>query len=393
MTLGVSSMSFIYLDHHATTPCDPRVLEAMLPWFVDAYGNPGSGHYLQGAGAREAVARAREQVAQLIGASPKEIVFTSGATESDNTAVIGVARAQAHAGKHIICTNIEHSAVLDSCRFLESEGWEVSYLPVDNSGRLKAVQVADAIRDDTTLVSIILANNEIGVIQPVAEIGALCRERGVTFHTDAAQALGRIPVDVGELGVDLLSLTAHKMHGPKGIGALYIRRGRPRVKVEPIIHGGRHERGMRSGTLAPHQIVGFGKTCEIALAEIQNGEPERLGMLRDRLWQGLNDRIDGIRINGCPENRLPNNLNVCIQGVEGKALLMGIRDLAVSSGSACNTENLRPSHVLVALGIPDDDQHTSIRFGLGRFNTQEEVDFAISLVAEKVEALRAMSPV
>ena len=383
----------IYMDNHASTPVDPRVFDAMRPFLEEHFGNPASSSHTFGWIAGEAVARAREQVAELIGASTKEIVFTSGATESDNTAVIGVARAQAHAGKHIICTNIEHSAVLDSCRFLESEGWEVSYLPVDHCGRLKTAQVADAIRDDTTLVSIILANNEIGVIQPVAEIGALCRERGVTFHTDAAQALGRIPVDVGELGVDLLSLTAHKMHGPKGIGALYIRRGRPRVKVEPIIYGGRHERGMRSGTLATHQIVGFGKTCEIAMEEIDSGEPERLALLRDRLWQGLNDRIDGIRINGCPENRLPNNLNVCIQGVEGKALLMGIRDLAVSSGSACNTENLRPSHVLVALGIPDDDQHTSIRFGLGRFNTREEVDYAISLVADKVEALRAMSPI
>ncbi len=382
----------IYMDNHASTPVDPRVFEAMTPYLTEHFGNPASTNHAFGWHAGESVERAREQVAALIGASPKEVTFTSGATESDNTAVIGVARACQSLGRHIVVSPIEHNAVLGSCRYLERKGIETTVLPIDSSGVVKVEDVVAALRDDTILVCVMMANNEIGTVQPIAEIGAVCRERGILFHVDVAQALGRIPVDVNALNADLMALTAHKMHGPKGIGALWVRRTRPRVKLEPLIYGGKHERGLRSGTLATHQIVGFGKAAELGAAALVDGEVERLKAMRDRLWEGLHAGIDGISINGSMEHRLPHNLNVSIVGVEGTALLMAIRDIAVSSGAACNSENLKPSHVLVAIGVPDDAMHTSIRLGLGRFNTEEEVEYVIERLCSEVKRLREMSP-
>ncbi len=382
----------IYMDNHASTQVDPRVFEAMVPFLTNHFGNPASSNHSFGWTAGEAVERAREQIAALVNASPKEITFTSGATESDNTAIIGTARANRDKGRHIVLSPIEHSAVIDSCRYLEREGWDVTTLPIDASGVVKVADVEAVLREDTVLVSLMLANNEIGTVQPVSEVGAICRERGILLHTDVAQALGRIPVDAQALNADLMALTAHKMHGPKGIGALFVRRTRPRVRVESLIHGGQHERGLRSGTLASHQIVGFGKTAELGAEDLVNGEVERLAALRDRLWAGLQDGIEGISLNGSLEHRLPHNLNVSIPNVEGNALLMALRDIAVSSGSACNSANLAPSHVLVAIGVPDDAMHTSIRFGLGRFNTPEEVETVIVRFTEEVVRLRAMSP-
>ncbi len=382
----------IYFDNQATTPVDPRVLEAMLPYLKEHFGNPASRSHVFGWRAREAVDRAREQVAELIGATPKEIIFTSGATESDNLAVIGAARFHKRKGRHIVTTAIEHKAVLDSCHYLEREGFEVTYVGVDSSGVVDPQEVADAIRDDTVLVSVMLANNEIGTVQPVAEIGRTCRERGVLFHCDAVQGLAYLPIDVKEMHVDLMSISAHKMYGPKGIGALYVRRGRPRVRLEPLIHGGGHERGLRSGTLATHQIVGLGKAAELARQAIAEGEPERIRALRDRLWDGIRSRLEQVYVNGSMEHRLPNNLNVSFAYVEGEAMMMAIKDVAVSSGSACTSASLEPSYVLRALGVDEELAHTSIRFGLGRFNTAEEVDYVIDLVVEKVNWLREMSP-
>ncbi|MEC8193657.1 MAG: IscS subfamily cysteine desulfurase [Myxococcota bacterium] len=382
----------IYLDNNATTPCDPRVAEAMWPYLTEAYGNAASKNHAYGWEAKDAVEHAREQVANLIGGDAKEIVFTSGATESDNLAIKGVARFYESKGKHIITCATEHKAILDSCHALEAEGWEVTYLGVDEDGLISLDELDAAFRDDTVLVSIMMANNEIGTVQPIAEIGKRCRARKVIFHCDAVQALGRIDFDVKELNLDIVSISAHKMYGPKGIGALWVRRGRPRVRIAPIIDGGGHERGMRSGTLAVHQIVGLGKAAELAKEELTNGGVARVQALRDKMWAALQERLDDIYLNGSWEHRLPNNLNVSFAYVEGEAMMMGIKDIACSSGSACTSASLEPSYVLRALGVDVELAHTSIRFGFGRFTTPEEVDFAVDLIVEKVNWLRSMSP-
>ena len=382
----------IYLDNNATTPCDPRVAEAMWPYLTEAYGNAASKNHAYGWEAKDAVEHAREQVANLIGGDAKEIVFTSGATESDNLAIKGVARFYESKGKHIITCATEHKAILDSCHALEAEGWEVTYLGVDEDGLISLDELDAAFRDDTVLVSIMMANNEIGTVQPIAEIGKRCRARKVIFHCDAVQALGRIDFDVKELNLDIVSISAHKMYGPKGIGALWVRRGRPRVRIAPIIDGGGHERGMRSGTLAVHQIVGLGKAAELAKEELTNGGVARVQALRDKMWTALQERLDDIYLNGSWEHRLPNNLNVSFAYVEGEAMMMGIKDIACSSGSACTSASLEPSYVLRALGVDVELAHTSIRFGFGRFTTPEEVDFAVDLIVEKVNWLRSMSP-
>ena len=381
----------VYLDHNATTPVDPRVLEAMLPYLRDQFGNAASRSHRFGWNAEEAVSLARAQVAQVLGADPKEIVFTSGATESDNTAIIGAARMYADQGRHILTCETEHKAVIDPCQYLERNGYRVTFLKPDATGRVSAAQVAEALRDDTILVSLMYANNEIGTVHPVAEIGALCKEKGVLFHTDATQAFGKLPIDVERMGIDLLSLSAHKIYGPKGVGALYVRRKKPRVRIEPIIHGGGHERGMRSGTLNVPGIVGLGTAARIAQDEMQT-EGERLTRLRDRLWTGLSSRLSDIDLNGNPEHRLPNTLNVSFRYVEGESLMMGFDDIAVSSGSACTSASLEPSYVLKALGVGDDLAHSSIRFSLGRFNTEEDIDYTIERVVAAVNHLRAMSP-
>ena len=396
----------IYMDHHATTPVDPRVLDAMMPYFTRAFGNAASRSHVFGWEAEAAVDEARRQVAEGMHASPKEIVFTSGATESDNLAVLGAARAYRSKGNHVVTGATEHHAVLDSCHELEREGFEVTYLAPDRTGRIEAGQVASAIREDTVLVTLMLANNEIGTIHPLAEIGAVCRERGVLFSTDAVQGFGKIPFDVEAMSVDLASLTAHKLYGPKGVGALFVRARKPRVRLDPLFHGGGHERGMRSGTLNVPGIVGFGKAVEISLAE-RDEEARRLRLLRQRLFEGIVAELSGVSVNGPPlpgltadgslpsgveDRRLPGNLNLSFEGVEGEALLMGLKDVAVSSGSACTSASLQPSHVLKAIGVPDDLAHASIRFGLGRWNTREEVDFTIGAVASAVRRLRALSP-
>ena len=382
----------IYLDNHATTPCDPQVAEAMWPYLTESYGNAASKSHAFGWAAREAVEIAREQIASLVGGNAKEIVFTSGATESDNLAIKGVAKFYESKGKHIITAATEHKAVLDSCHALEAEGWEITYLGVDADGLISLDELDEAFREDTVLVSIMLANNEIGVIQPIAEIGQRCRARKVLFHCDAVQGLGRIPFDVTEMKVDLVSISAHKMYGPKGIGALWVRRGRPRVRLSPIIDGGGHERGMRSGTLPVHQIVGFGKAAELAEADLTNGGIERVRELRDKLWTGLQEKLDELFLNGSEVHRLPNNLNVSFAFVEGEAMMMGIKDIACSSGSACTSASLEPSYVLRAMGVDVELAHTSIRFGIGRFTTEEEIDFALDLIVDKVNWLRSMSP-
>jgi cysteine desulfurase len=381
----------IYMDYHATTPVDPRVLEAMRPYFNEEFGNAASRNHSFGWDAEEAVENARKQVADLIGATPKEIVFTSGATESDNLAIKGIAEMYRERGDHIITAVTEHKAVLDSCKRLEKYGFHVTYLPVDKDGLIDPEDVKKAITDKTILISIMLANNEIGVIQPIAEIGKIARERGIFMHTDAVQGVGKIPFNVNDFNVDLVSMSAHKMYGPKGIGALYVRRKNPRVQLVPIIDGGGHERGMRSGTLNVTGIVGFGKACQIAREELTE-EMKRIRTLRDRLRDGLMSRIPEVYTNGHPDKRLPGNLNVSFAYVEGESLLMGIKDIAVSSGSACTSASLEPSYVLKALGVGEELAHSSIRFGIGRFNTEEEVDFTINQVTESVNKLRDLSP-
>lgn len=381
----------IYMDNHSTTRVDPRVVEAMLPYFTEHYGNAASRHHVFGWKAEEAVETARAQVAQLIGADPREIVFTSGATESNNLALKGVAGMYRKQGDHIITTAIEHKAVLDPCKRLEHEGFRVTFLPVDRFGQVTVQQVAEAFTEKTILVSIMAANNEIGSLQPIEEIGRLCKERRILFHTDAAQAAGRLPLGVESLGVDLLSLSAHKIYGPKGVGALYVRRQEPRVRLEPLFDGGGHERGMRSGTLPVPNIAGFGETCELCLAEMVD-ESERLCRLRDRLYRGITGQIDEVFLNGHPTVRLPGNLNLSFAFVEGQALMMNMRNVAVSSGSACTSANPEPSYVLRAIGVSDELAHSSIRFGLGRFNTEEEVDYVVNEVVQTVQRLRAMSP-
>jgi cysteine desulfurase len=381
----------IYMDNNSTTRVDPRVVEAMLPYFTEKFGNAASRSHAFGWEAEKAVEAAREQVAALIGAGAKEMIFTSGATESDNLALKGVALMYKKKGNHVITQVTEHKAILDTCKRLEKDGFQVTYLPVDKYGQVSADQVRAAITDKTILVSIMAANNEIGTVQPVKAIGRLCKEKGVLFHTDAVQAVGHIPIDVNDMGIDLLSLTAHKIHGPKGIGALYVRKKDPRVRLEPQIDGGGHERGMRSGTLPVPNIVGFGAACEIARTEGPD-EAKRLYRLRERLRKGIMDSLPESYLNGHPDERLPGNANISFAYVEGEGLMMGIKDVAVSSGSACTSASLEPSYVLRALGVGDELAHSSIRFGLGRFNTEEEVDYVIDHVIREVNRLREMSP-
>jgi cysteine desulfurase len=380
----------IYLDSQATTPLDPRALDAMLPYLTGMYGNAHSVTHAYGWESAEVVDTAREQVASLVSADPKEIIFTSGATESNNMAIKGVAGFYAPKKRHVITTVTEHKCVLDSCRSLQQQGFEVTYLPVKQDGLIDLQQLSEAIRPETALVSCMMVNNEIGVIQPIGEIGKMCRERGVFFHVDAAQAVGKIPVDVNELKIDLMSMSAHKLYGPKGIGALYVRR-RPRVRLEPVFSGGGQERGFRSGTL-PHPLVaGFGAACEIAGREMER-DTAHVTRLHKRLYDGCVAAIPHVEVNGSVEHRYPGNLNISFAYVEGESLLMALKDIAISSGSACTSASLEPSYVLRALGVEEDMAHTSIRFGIGRFTTDEEVDYAIDVCVKHVERLRQMSP-
>ena len=379
------------MDHHATTPVDPRVLEAMLPFFTEEFGNAASRTHSFGWRAEEAVEESREAIAGLINAGPKEILFTSGATESDNLAIFGTADFQRERGKHLLTCTTEHLAVLDCCRRLEKRGFEITYLPVDATGRVSPDDVRAALRSDTILISIMAANNEVGTLHPISEIGKIAKERKVLFHCDASQAVGRIPVDVEAMGVDLLSFTAHKLHGPKGIGALYVRKRDPRVRLAPMLYGGGHEGGLRPGTLNVPGIVGFGKACEIAGAVLPE-ESARLRELRDRLHTGIASELGEVRLNGHPELRLPNNLNLSFSYVEGESLMLAMDNVAVSSGSACTSATQQPSHVLKAMGVSDELAHTSLRFGLGRFNTREEVDYVVGRVVESVKKLREISP-
>jgi cysteine desulfurase len=367
------------------------VLQAMLPYFSERFGNPSGRSHVFGQEAHLAVEEARCLVAALVGAEPDEIVFTSGATESDNLAVRGVAAALADTGRHLVTTTLEHAAVLEPCRSLEREGFQITRVPVDERGIVSAADVTAALRPDTVLVSVMAANNEIGTLQPVSEIGAVCRERGILFHSDAVQAVGRVPAAVRDWSVDLMSLSAHKMYGPKGVGAIYVRRRNPRVLLSPLMDGGGHERGMRSGTLNVPGIVGFGMAAEIARLELEE-ESKRILALRERLRTGLEKNLDELYINGDMEHRIPGNLNISFAFVEGESLLMGIEDIAVSSGSACTSASLEPSYVLKALGVGEDLAHTSIRFGIGRFNTEEEVDYVVDKVTRTVQRLRDLSP-
>lgn len=385
---SVSSLKFpIYLDYHATTPVDPRVVEVMLPYLTEHFGNPSSNQVF-GWVAREAVETGRQKIASLIGAGPDEIIFTSGATESNNLAIKGTALA---AGKgHIVTSAIEHKAVLESVRWLESRGFRASYVPCDSQGIVHPEAIADALQPDTILVSIMTANNEIGTLQPVTRIGSLLRERGILFHTDAAQAVGKIPFDVNYLNVDMVSFTSHKLYGPKGVGALYIRRKRPRIRLEPILDGGGHEGGLRSGTLNPAAVAGFGEACQIA-GECLADEPERIRRMRDTLQEAILSRVDQTMLNGHPSLRLPGNLNISFLFVEGESLLMGLQDIAVSSGAACSSAVREPSYVLMSLGRTPDQAYASVRFGLGRFTTPAEIDFTIRKVVSVVGRLRSMS--
>ncbi|HUK23037.1 MAG TPA: IscS subfamily cysteine desulfurase [Terriglobales bacterium] len=381
----------IYMDNHATTPMDPRVLEEMLPYFMEKFGNAASRNHAFGWAAEEGVEQARAQIAKLIGATAKEIIFTSGATESDNLAIKGAAEMYKEKGNHIITAVTEHKAVLDTCKRLEKYGYRVTYLPVQKDGLIDLDDLKRAMDDKTILVTIMAANNEIGVLQPIAEIGKLCHERGVIFHTDATQAVGKVPIDVSKQNLDLASISAHKMYGPKGVGALYVRRKNPRVQLSALIDGGGHERGMRSGTLNVPGIVGLGKACALCQEEMPT-ESCRLAGLRNRLRDSIMSRLDETYINGSMEHRLPGNINISFAYVEGESLLMGINDVAVSSGSACTSATLEPSYVLKALGAGDDLAHSSIRFGLGRFNTEAEVDYVADRVVETVSKLRELSP-
>ncbi len=381
----------IYMDNHATTPLDPRVLAEMLPYFTEKFGNAASRNHAFGWEAEKAVELGRQRIAALIGATAKEIIFTSGATESDNLAIKGVAEMYREKGNHIITVTTEHKAVLDTCKRLQKHGYEVSYLGVQKDGLIDLDELRRTITNKTILVTIMAANNEIGVLQPIAEIGNICRERSVLFHTDATQAIGKIPIDVEKQNLDLVSISAHKMYGPKGVGALYVRRKNPRVQLAPIIDGGGHERGMRSGTLNVPGIVGLGKACEICSTEGAE-ESCRLAGLRNRLRDQIMAELNEVYVNGSMEHRLPGNLNLSFAYVEGESLLMGINDVAVSSGSACTSATLEPSYVLKALGTGDELAHSSIRFGLGRFNTEAEVDYVAARVIETVKRLRELSP-
>jgi cysteine desulfurase len=381
----------IYMDYHATTPMDPRVFETMKPYFLETFGNAASRNHSFGWEAEEAVEKSRKQIASLIGATAKEIVFTSGATESNNLALKGVAEMYAEKGNHIITAATEHKAILDTCKRLEKHGVRVTYLPVQQNGLVDMDQLAAAITDKTILISLMYANNEIGVIQPIAEIGKLAKSKGVLLHTDATQAVGKVPVNVIADNIDLMSMSGHKMYGPKGVGALYVRRKSPRVQITAQMDGGGHERGMRSGTLNVPGIVGLGEACALCQAEMP-AESKRMAFMRDKLRDKLQSELDETYINGTLEHRLPNNLNISFAYVEGESLLMGINDIAVSSGSACTSATLEPSYVLKALGAGDDLAHSSIRFGLGRFNTEEEVDYVAAKVIDVVKKLRELSP-
>lgn len=382
----------IYMDNHATTRTDPRVVEAMLPYFSEAYGNAASRSHDFGWIAEQAVEEARSRLATLIGASAKEIVFTSGATESNNLAIKGVAELYREKGKHIITQQTEHKAVLDTCKWLEKHGYRVTYLTVEKDGRISLEALKSAIDDETILVTIMAANNEIGVLQPIREIGAVCHGRGVLFHTDAVQAIGKVPFNVIDDNADLASISAHKLYGPKGVGALYVRRKNPRVQLLAQIDGGGHERGMRSGTLNVPGIVGLGMACQIAGEEMAT-EARRLSRLRDRLKDAILSQLDECSINGSMEHRLPGNINITFAYVEGESLLMGMNDVALSTGSACTSATIEPSYVLKALGVDDELAHSSIRFGIGRFNTEAEVDYVARRIVETVRRLRELSPV
>ncbi len=381
----------IFMDNHSTTPMDPRVLDAMLPYFVEKFGNAASRNHHFGWEAEEAVEQARKQIAKLIHCDAKEIVFTSGATESDNLALKGVVEMYKEKGDHVVTCTTEHRAVLDACKALEKRGIKVTYLPVGKDGRVNPDEVRKAITDKTILISIMLANNEIGVLHPIVEIGKIAKEKGILFHCDATQGVGKIPVDVDALKVDLMSFTAHKIYGPKGVGALYVRKKGPRVRLAPQIDGGGHERGMRSGTLPVPLIVGFGKACELCEQEM-SAESKRIAAMRDRLQAQIMENLDECYLNGHPTERLPHNLNISFAYVEGEALLMGVKEIALSSGSACTSATLEPSYVLRALGVGSDLAHSSIRFGLGRFTTDEEVDYTAKRMVEAVKRLREMSP-
>jgi cysteine desulfurase len=379
----------VYLDYSSTTPVDPRVVDKMVPWLYENYGNPASRSHSFGWAAEEAVEQARADVASLVNADPREIVWTSGATESNNLAIKGAAHFYAERGKHVITVKTEHKAVLDPCRELEREGYEVTYLDVMENGLVDLEALKAATRPDTVLISIMFVNNEIGVIQDIEAIGEMCREKGIVFHVDAAQATGKVAIDLQHLKVDLMSFCAHKTYGPKGIGALYIRR-KPRIRIESQMHGGGHERGFRSGTLATHQIIGMGESFRLAKLEMAT-ENERIRMLRDRLWQGAQE-IEEVYLNGDFDRRVPHNLNISFNYVEGESLIMALKELAVSSGSACTSASLEPSYVLRALGRNDELAHSSIRFTLGRFTTEADIDFAVGLLKQRVEKLRDMSP-
>ncbi len=380
----------IYLDCHSTTPVDERVVQAMLPYFTEHFGNAASNNHQYGWESEAAVKQAREAIAKAIKASPEEIIFTSGATESNNLAIKGVAEAYFQKGRHIITVQTEHNAVLDPCKYLETMGFKVTYLPVKTDGLIDLAELEAAFQADTILVSVMAANNEIGVLQPLAEIGAMCGSRGVLFHTDAAQAIGKIPLDVQSMNIHLMSLTAHKVYGPKGIGALYVRRRNPKVKLAPQLHGGGHERGLRSGTLNTPQIVGFAKAVELGIGEMKS-ESKRLIKLRDRLWDKLST-LDGVYLNGHPTERLPGNLNISVEGVDGAALLLGLQPVvAVSSGSACTSAKIAPSHVLKALGHSETLAYASVRFGIGRFNTPEEIDRVAEAAIATITSLRKVS--
>ena len=381
----------IYMDYAATCPVDPAVLDAMLPYFTEKFGNAASRTHSYGWVAEEAVEHARERVAGVIGAQPKEITWTSGATEANNLAIKGVAEYLKDRGNHIVTCVTEHKAVLDPCKYLERKGYRVTYLPVDSDGRLDPQRVAEAITDDTILVSVMFANNETGVVHPVPEIGAICHERGVLFHTDATQAFGKVPVDVQDMHIDLLSMSAHKIYGPKGVGALYMRRRRPRVRVVPLIHGGGHERGNRSGTLPVPLIVGFGRAAQLA-AETMDEEAARITALREHLRGRIEAEIPEVVINGSLEHRLPGTLNVSFRYIEGESLIMGLRGVALSSGSACTSASLEPSYVLRAMGLNDELAHSSLRMCVGRPTTREEIDTVVDQLAARVARLREMSP-
>jgi cysteine desulfurase len=381
----------IYLDNNATTRTDPRVVEKMLPYFTEIFGNAASRNHSFGWQAEDAIEKARTQIGALIGASAREIVVTSGSTESNNLAIKGVAQMYRSKGNHIITSVIEHKAVIDPCKRLEREGYQVTYLPVDRFGQVSVDQVREAMTDKTILVSLMYGNNEIGTVYPIGEIGKLCKSKGVLLHTDATQAAGRVPIDVEAQGIDLLSLSGHKVYGPKGVGILYVRRKSPRVRLEAQIDGGGQERGMRSGTLAVANIVGMGEAFELAKKEFATAVP-RMKALRDRLHQGIVSELEDVYLNGHPEQRLPSTVNLSFAYVEGEALMMGIKDVAVSSGSACTSASLEPSYVLKSLGVGDELAHSSLRFGVGRFTTEEEIDYTIADVVKAVKHLRTMSP-